>query len=192
MRKLIDAVLAVLILASCESDYTKMVKKELASGVRKDSLVFGIKFGDTRKEFFNKCWQLNKKGLVTNGPKNMMVEYMLNDSMFHENPTKVRFLFYGTFDDHDNLNGMDSEFAYPAWSPWNQQYSSDSLLVKTREIVLDWYRGNAFVEVPMQNEPNLWVKVDGNRRIVLKKLDQQSVSMKIHDLLHEEHRHSNM
>ncbi|MEM9389241.1 MAG: hypothetical protein AAGA02_02135 [Bacteroidota bacterium] len=190
MKKCIKGLFLILVIAGCESAYTKMVKKELSTGIREDSLIFNIEFGDTKKEFYDKCWQLNKKELVTNGPKNQMVEYTVNDSLFHDDPTKIKFLFYGTFDDSDKLNGMDCEFAYPSWSPWNQKFSSDSLEVKVRLLIKNWYSGNDFIEVPLEDEPNLWVKVDGNRRIVLKKLDQQSVSMKIHDLLHDEHRHN--
>src|SRR6187551_1258365 len=65
--------------------YKKLVKKELATGKRVDSLFFGIRFGMTRKEFYAHCWELNKKGLFTDGQNNMAVLYKLNHNELRHN-----------------------------------------------------------------------------------------------------------
>ena len=62
--------LFVLIACSEDSDmdkYNKLVKKELASNKRVDSIFFGIYFGMTQKNFFMHCWEMNKKGIFTDG-----------------------------------------------------------------------------------------------------------------------------
>lgn len=192
MKRVFSGLWAVIVFISCESQYTRLVKSELARNITVDSLIFEIRFGDTKKEFYDRCWQLNKKGLITNGPKNSMAQYMIYDSVTHDKPTKVRFLFYGDFDLNGVIRGMDCEFSYPGWSPWNNEYWSDSLLNKVIPIVEGWYGGNQFIQVTLEEGQNLWVKVDGNRRIVLKKLDEQYVSMKIHNLLHNDYKHSNL
>ena len=48
-----------------------MKAKELAYiGIRIDSMPFGLKLGDSKKDFFAKCWELNKTGEILAGPGN--------------------------------------------------------------------------------------------------------------------------
>ena len=65
----------VLSAASCSdsSKYRSLVERELAKEVRNDSLLQGIKFGMSRREFFSHCWELNKKGLFKAGAGNTTV-----------------------------------------------------------------------------------------------------------------------
>jgi len=58
--------------------YEQLVKSELASGKRVDSIFWGIHFGMTGKEFFAHCWEMNKKGLFTDGESNTAVLYRLD------------------------------------------------------------------------------------------------------------------
>lgn len=192
MKNLISGLLLTLLLGGCESEYTKLVKTELSSGVSQDSIVFNIRFGDSKEYFYNTCWKLNKQGLITNGPKNSMVKYTFYDSNFHIKSTKIEFLFYGDFDESGAIRGMDCEFTYPGWSPWNTNLWSDSLEVKALRIVKEWYGGNDFIKITQEDKKDFWVKVDGNRRIVIRKLDEKYVQMKIHNLLHEDYKHSNL
>ena len=60
-RTLVFLILSTLFLYSCKSDYTKLVERELATGIKNDTLVYNLKFGDTRKEFYEICWDLNSK-----------------------------------------------------------------------------------------------------------------------------------
>lgn len=180
-------VLAGCLFISCESEYSKTVKEELASGVIYDSIFLDMNFGDTRKQFFEKCWKMNKEGLITNGAKSPMVQYDFSDSTFHIENTKMQMLFYPLFDDKELINGMECEFAYAGWAPWNTHLVADSLLVKVNKIVTEWYGGNQFLDVKLADGQNLHTKVDGNRRIVSKILDDRYVSVIIHDLSHSEY-----
>ena len=45
--------LATIFILSCQSEYSKLVKRELRSGLKKDSLLFDLKFGDTKNDFFD-------------------------------------------------------------------------------------------------------------------------------------------
>jgi hypothetical protein len=81
-------VIAMVLFSACRADsdmakYERLVKKELAKGVREDSLFLGIKFGMTSKEFYAHCWELNKKGLVTDGNGNTAVLYKLPKELSH-------------------------------------------------------------------------------------------------------------
>lgn len=176
--------------AGCfQSDYTKLVKSELAKGTRQDSLLFGIKFGDTRNDFFGKCFDLNKQRLVSQGPANASVQYLFTDSLFHDQPTDIRLLFYPNYDEDQVIAEMDLEFSYLAWAPWNKAYQSDSLEVKTKKLLMHWYQGNEFVTANV-NDTEIPVKLDANRRILVYIKDAQSVVVKIQDILHPRFKHS--
>lgn len=180
---------SITVFACVQSDYTKLVKQELASGIRKDSLLFGIRFGDTRNDFFGKCFDLNKQRLVTQGPNSSSVQYMFSDSLYHKRPTEIRMLFYPSFDSKDVINEMIMEFNYSGWAPWNRPLQSDSLKVKTMELLMKWYGGNNFITANV-DKSSFPVKLDGNRRILVEIKDVQSVVVKVQDILHPQFMHS--
>src|SRR5258707_2920131 len=97
------------LLSSCESDYTKLVKSELANGIRKDSILLGIRFGNTRNEFYGKCFDLNKQHLVKEGAGHS-VEYLFTDYLAHRKPTQIRLLFVPAFDEKEKITNMDLNF----------------------------------------------------------------------------------
>ena len=167
-----------LYLVSCQSDYTKLVKKELATGIKNDTLVFNLKFGDTKKEFYTICWDLNSKGLVTHGGNNNYVKTILQpkDSMLKTKAIKM--LFYAQFNPKDIITGMNMEFSYSAWAPWNKALQSDSLFPVVQDTLLKWYPGNAFIEV----KKDVLVKIDGNRQIQIKKESDKDISVLIENL----------
>jgi hypothetical protein len=180
----------ILFLGACtQSEYTKLVKNELDKGVRMDSVIFGINLGDTRDEFYGKCFDLNKQQLVTQGPKGATVQYLFVDSLIHETPTSLRLLFIPAFDERDIIKEMNLEFSYTAWSPWNAELQSDKLIEKVQGILMNWYKGNSFVMVKL-DEQLLPVKVDGNRRLMIYIKDEQNVVVKVHDILHPAYKHS--
>jgi hypothetical protein len=171
-----------------ESDYTRMVKSELAKGVRQDSVLLGINMGDTRDEFFGKCFDLNKRQIVTAGT-GVSVQYVFDDSVVHQQPTQMKLLFYPEFDSTNVINTMNMEFSYPGWAPWNRQLQSDSLQVRLVDLLTRWYGGNKFVMAKV-NDKELPVKVDGNRRILVDIEDTQRVLVRVHDIMHPRYRHS--
>ena len=178
-----------LLVGCLQSDYTKLVKSELERGMRHDSLLLGIKFGDSRNDFYGKCFDLNKQHLVTQGPGSASVQYLLRDSSVHQDATSIRLLFYPTFDENDLIAQMNMEFSYPAWAPWNQKFQSDTLKAKTIELLMQWYGGNQFV-VASVNNTEVPVKLDGNRRVLVYIKDAKTVAVAIQDILHPYFQHS--
>ncbi len=160
MKKVIWVVFVILIFAACgkKSKYDRLVKKELASGVRYDSLFLGINFGMTSKAFYNHCWELNKLGLIRQGTSNLSVLYNFE---YLKYPAEMNF--YPTFHE-DKIYEMPVSFKYNAWSPWNKHLSSDSLQLDVLNLYKEWY-GNDFIEVNHSRRGKAFVKVDGNRRI---------------------------
>src|SRR5688572_15856779 len=122
----ISLIVIVVTLGGCfQSDYTKVVKSELAKGVRMDSVIFGIYLGNTRHEFYGQCFNLNKQRLVTEGPDGATVQYLFTDSLVHEQPTNMRLLFIPRFDEKDVIAELNLEFSYIGWAPWNENLQAD-------------------------------------------------------------------
>jgi hypothetical protein len=169
---------SILIIYSCQSDYTKLVKKELASGKKNDSVFFNLKFGQTKDHFFETCWNLNKKQILTHGPNNGYVQYFLNPKDSTKTTEKMRMLFYAKFDPDNIITAFDVKFSYVAWAPWNTDLLADKLLPKIQDTLMKWYPGNSFSKV----KDDILVKVDGNRQIQLKVESDRDVSVIIEDL----------
>lgn len=190
LRSILKVLALPFILTSClQSEYTRLVKKELATGIRKDSIVLGLDLGDSREDFYAKCTELNKRQLITQGPSGFTILHFFKDSLVHKKPTEIKVLFSPIFDKKDTLAGMDLDFSYSDWAPWNKSMQSDSLEVKLLQLLEKHYKGNPFIEVKSQKVP-LKVKLDGNRRMIIVKKNEQIVSIKVQDILHPNFMHS--
>jgi len=167
-----------------ESDYANLVKREMATGIVHDSLLFGMRFGQHRQDFFQTCWKLNQKGIIANGPGNKWVKYELPLQQKASPETGMTLLFFGDFDEKKVMNGMNFQFYYSAWSIWNKNLQSDKLLPVAMDSLKKWYPGNDFIKVPLKKDSlEVFVKVDGNRRITIRPLDDDRiVKAKIDDL----------
>lgn len=149
--------------------YERKLKHELATGVRYDSLFMGLYLGMSQKDFYMHCWNLNRQGLVKQGPGNTTVEYQLRNELKHP----VIMNFYPGF-----VNGkiaeMPVKFTYSGWAPWNSTLSSDSL----QYDVLEWYKkiyGGGFFKIKHPVRGIAYVKLDGNRQISVFKEDEINV-----------------
>lgn len=171
--------LGTTIFNSCKSDYERMVEEGLASGERHDSLFLGIYLGMTAKDFFAHCWELNKQHLIKQGNANTSVEYEMN-----ELKSRAMMNFYPTFH-QDEIHEMPVMFNYIAWAPWNKSLWADSLILDVQNLMLQWYGGNDFIKMEHPEKGFRYVKVDGNRRIILWKEDDQFVKGLYTDLTKE-------
>jgi hypothetical protein len=176
--------IAVLFVSCSGSEYSQLVKREMAKGVVYDSLLFDMKFGQQKEEFFQKCWQLNQKGIISNGPGNTSVKYVLPQQNATVSEKNITLLFFGDFDENKIMTGMDYQFYYNAWSIWNKKLQSDKLVPVVMDTLKKWYPGNDFIKVSLKKDSaEIFVKVDGNRRITIRPLDDDKiVKAKIDDL----------
>jgi hypothetical protein len=162
---------------SPKAKYDRRLKKELASGVRNDSIFMGIYFGMSQIDFYTHCWTLNKHGLIRQGPSNSTVECQLNKELKY--PAAMNF--YPTFE-NGKIVEMPVEFKYTGWAPWNKKLSADSL----QADVLSWYKkkyGEDFLEVRSPKHGIAWVNISGNRRITIFKQDDMKVWAYFTDML---------
>ncbi len=160
----------------CKSDYERLVERELASGERYDSIFFGIYLGMTADSFYKHCWQLNKTRKFKQGQYNTSVEYLIEDFRY---PALMNF--YPVFDDEGVIVEMPVMINYQAWAPWNRKLWADSLLVNVKGLLEKWH-GTGFIEVRHPEKGVRYVKVDGNRRIILWAVDDQYVRVLYSDL----------
>ena len=161
-------------LFSCQSEYEKMVKRELASGVQSDSLFFGLYLGMTNKDFFSRCWELNKQGVLFHGGQNTTVEYRFED--FGKAATMN---FYPDFHE-GKIYEMPVTFAYNAFAPWDSTYSPDTLLDQTMAFITPWF-GEGFITLSHPERGEVLAKVEGNKRVLVYKSGRE-VKMLITDL----------
>lgn len=157
--------------------YDHKLAKELASGVRYDSLFMGLYLGMPEKEFYLHCWALNKKGLIKQGASNTTVEYKIKKDLKY--PALMDF--YPKFTD-GKISELPVRIKYNGWVPWNKKFSSESL----QRDVLHWYEktyGRGFMKVSHPERGTAFVKIDGNRRITIFTADELYVWVIFSDLL---------
>tara|TARA_B100000902_G_scaffold22918_1_gene27656 strand:+ start:10643 stop:11215 length:573 start_codon:yes stop_codon:yes gene_type:complete len=175
-------ILFSIVLLSCQnnSNYDKLVREEMKKGEYIDSIQFGLKFGDTKKDFFVKSWELNNEGKVTHGPNNDFIAYELENM---PEGKRVNHLFYATFEEDDILSGLDMRFYFLGWAPWNQSLQSEYVLPIAMDKLMEWYPGNEFIPVDnIDIKQDAYVKIDGNREIIIHTMDEKNVRAKLTDL----------
>jgi hypothetical protein len=170
-------------LLGCQSEYDRYVAEELASGLSEDSLIFGMHIGQTKKDFYTVCWELNRQELIHQGTGNRTARFEIDHDSLGEKSNAKSVLFYGIFDENDIMQGMDMTYSYTAWAPWNRDKQADSLMQDLRQQYLRGYPGNDFIEieVPGLEHPAL-VKIDGNRQVLIYPKNDKDVVVKIEDL----------
>jgi hypothetical protein len=182
-------ILLLFFLIGCSEDsdmdrYHKLIKKELAGNKKVDSIFFGTYFGMTQKNFFMHCWEMNKKGILTDGNDGtgkMTVLYKLDKELKY--PASMNF--YPDFND-STIWRMRALFHYDGWGPWNKHMAADSLLPDVVSLYKRWYsEGNPFITVNDKTKGTLYIKVDGNRKIVIGKYDDVLVKAEFTDMLIE-------
>ena len=141
-----------------------------------DSLFLGISLGMGKKEFYDHCWEYNRRKIFTHGPTNQNVEYRLATEL--NSPVTMRF--YPTFE-NDKIYEMPVTFTYDSWAPWAPQFKADKLFVQMLPLFKKWY-GEDFKELNHPTQGKVYYKMDGKRRINLFLKDDQYVMAVFTDL----------
>lgn len=148
-------------------DYQAQLAKELASGVEQNELFLGFSLGMTNDAFYERCWEMNKQGLLIHGSENSSVMYeLVNNELQH--PAEMDF--YPNF--HEGKVGeMLVEFRYKGWSAWNKELQADKL-VKDVYQYLKKQHGEFFLAELADGK--VLCNLDGSRRITIKRLMDNS------------------
>jgi hypothetical protein len=176
--------ITIILNISCKSEYSKYVESELKKEIKHDSLIFGMRIGQTQKEFFSMCWDLNQKKVLDQGTGAKSVKYIepIIDTL---NPSIKRkeMFFYGIFDENKIMQGMEMTYSYVAWAPWIKELQSDSLLTELKTKFLKDYPGNDYLEIDIEDiKTKAYAKIDGNRQILIYVKSVKDVVVKIEDL----------
>jgi len=185
-RLAIYLILFVLVLSGCRSEYDGYVKREMASGVFHDSLIFGMRTGMTKKDFYAVCWDLNKQQIIGQGTGNQYARYLEPEDAIEDLTLRKQMDFFGTFDENEIMNGMEMVFIYQAWAPWNEKLQSEKLALDLRKKFAEEYKGNPFIEIDLKtSEYQAFAKIDGNRQILIYPKSAKEVVVLIEDLNHK-------
>lgn len=177
------------ILLGCKSEYEKLVDEGLESEVIYEDLIFDMYMGQTQKEFYSRCWELNKEKKISQGSGNRFAKYNVPPGEIFEEPEEVEMLFYGIFDQDKIMRGMEMRFSYVKWSPWNDDFQSEKLMERLKGHYMNLYGGNDFIKFDIKiPEHPAFVKIDGNRQILIYKLSSKDISVKIEDLRYRLHK----
>lgn len=183
MSKIILIFSFILCLIACTNEpkltYGDIEKRELARGVRYDSLLLGISLGMPAKEFYLRCWDLNKQGIIREGNTNMTVMYKLTEGLKYQ----AYINFYPSFH-NDKIYEMPYVISYVGWSPWKADNQPESLQLDVVKLMEKWY-GTGFIRVYDKQRGLTFVKVDGNRRIKIMQKPEMYVEVIITDLIAE-------
>ncbi len=179
MKWMVVTIVVALVVGGCSpgKTYERRLKRELASGVRYDSLFMGISLGMTEEAFYKHCWKLNDDSLVKQGTSNMSVEYSIREELKH--PATMNF--YPVFDS-GKIVEMPVRFVYNGWAPWNKELSA----AKLAEDVKNWYEdiyGKGFITIVHPIRGTAYTKIDGNRRITIYNEDELHAWARFTDML---------
>lgn len=161
-------VFVMLVCSGCNrvGGYRALVDEELATGVKYDTLIHGIRFGMNKREFFAHCWELNKQGVFKEGAFNTSVFYEI---VKHGKRYNVNF--YPKFV-AGRITELPLEYTYAAFAPWNSEYTMDRLQSEVVGMYVEKY-GKYDLQVPSEKggDKTAYVWVHGNQRISIYKDD---------------------
>ena len=81
------------------------------------------------------------------------------------------------------MTGLDMRFYFLGWAPWNDSLQSNKALPTAMKKLMEWYPGSDFMLIENENIPNQsYVKIDGNRQIVVHIMDDRYVRAQLIDL----------
>lgn len=175
--------LLLLLMAGCGNKISPedLQARELARGVRYDSLVYGIRFGMTMEDFARHCAAMNRKKMFMPNAQGNAVLLTLNEGF----GDTVQFEFYPDRNEDRTLIRLIGSLRYEGFSYYNDKYAIENLLAESREFFEEGYGGNAFIPIPHENAllKHQFIKIDGNRKITLSPtFDGQSVQVVFEDL----------
>ncbi|MEO6038473.1 MAG: hypothetical protein ABIQ93_08670 [Saprospiraceae bacterium] len=169
------ALLMLILLVACKQDYATRKQRELASGVRNDSIFLGMYFGMPRVDFYRRCLEMNQAGIVTNGDQNTSVLYVISGYR-----QAINMNFYPDFS-QGKIYNMKVWFDYQTWAPWNKEYYAATLVPDALSILEKWF-GPGFIKQRSPEGKPFWAKINGNREITLRIQDERLLRADVTDL----------
>ena len=165
-----------------QSEYTKVLNWELENKNEFNDLIFDMKIGQSRQDYFDICYKLNQKKLIVSGQRSLNPELILESKDNSVKGRNIKMSFNGIFNEKKIMKGMEMRFHFTGWSSWNKDLSSDNLLIQLKDTLKEWFPGNDFFKVNFENSLSTEVKIDGNRRILAYLVNSKDVAVRIEDM----------
>ncbi len=161
--------------------FEEIISDELAKEIRYDSLIYGIHFGMTNKEFSEYCTDMNREKIFMPNHNGSTVRLNLQDGF----GAPVHFDFFQDFEKDGKIIKINASLQFRDFSYYNKNYAIENLITETKTNFEKGYGGNKFFEVPHENKllKYQYIKIDGNRKIVLSpNFDGQKLNVEFEDL----------
>lgn len=147
--------------------YLNLLKKESEKQEQVDSIFYGVYLKMTLSSFYDHCNNMFKKGIFDGG-YDYQVVVKLNEPF--ERPVKL--MFYPSID-KPLISRLKCSFSYVGANIFNKADRANVLMKELIPIMMTWYGGNEFLEMPSGHplKGPQYVKVDSNRKISVSESD---------------------
>jgi len=174
----------IMLISGCKEDitqqYKQLVDHQLSRNIRSDDLFYGLKLGMTKEGFFTHCRSMNKNGLFFNSAGNTAVICRLDTAL--KSPAKISF--YPEFFEN-RMYKLSAAVNYEGFAPWNKSLFADSLATDLLRLFKHWYGPANVLQISDPLTGAAFIKIDGNRKLSIRKKDEQEITVEFIDLLIE-------
>ena len=133
-----------------QSEYTKVLNRELENKNEYNDLIFDMKIGQSRQDYFDICYKLNQKKLIVSGQRSLNPELILESKDDAVKGSNIKMSFNGIFNEKKIMKGMEMRFYFTGWSSWNKDLSSDNLLVQLKDTLREWFPEMIFLKLTLK------------------------------------------
>jgi hypothetical protein len=170
-------------LSSCEesaaSRYKSLEKREVATGIRQDSLFKGIYLGMSHEDFREYCYYKNtvEHDFRNDGPHTSWVISKIDGMKY---PAAINF--YPVFK-NNVITAMDAAIFYDFRNGEQSPHTKESLLEDVLQLLQTWYGAEFFrIASPTAFREDIYVSVRGNRRVIVYPTLTSEVRVRMQDL----------
>ena len=184
LNRIFFTIIIFSLIVSCQrkSEYSTILTRELEKKSEFNDLIFDMKIGQSRQDYFDICYQLNKQKKIISGERSLNPELILKSKNVSTKGSNIKMSFNGIFNEKKTMRGFEMRFYFTGWSNWNKDLSSENLLFQLKDTLRKWFPGNDFFKVNFENNLSAEVKIDGNRRILAYKVNSKDVAVRIEDM----------
>ena len=184
LNRIFFIIINLILIVGCQkkSEYSTILTRELEKKNEFNDLIFDMKIGQSRQDYFDICYQLNKQKKIISGERSLNPELILKSKKGSTKGSNIKMSFNGIFNEKKTMRGFEMRFYFTGWSNWNKDLSSENLLFQLKDTLRKWFPGNDFFKVNFENNLSAEVKIDGNRRILAYKVNSKDVAVRIEDM----------
>ena len=184
LNRIFFTIIIFSLIVGCQrkSEYSTILTRELEKKSEFNDLIFDMKIGQSRQDYFDICYQLNKQKKIISGERSLNPELILKSKNGSTKGSNIKMSFNGIFNEKKTMRGFEMRFYFTGWSNWNKDLSSENLLFQLKDTLRKWFPGNDFFKVNFENNLSAEVKIDGNRRILAYKVNSKDVAVRIEDM----------